>query len=125
MKAVFNIDLTKMSGGIDTVEELERLQLELQVYTDNIAFLLTNSTSAEVVESAAVSAYQEKQLVTKSLYEKQKQSLVERYIPEYIQDGCDYCWSLNFKTGIITVTVCGESGISLLKDHDVTFTISD
>ncbi len=52
MKAIFEIDL----NGEPIINELERTFLEISAYTDNIAFLLGNSVTADVVESASLKA---------------------------------------------------------------------
>ena len=54
MKAIFEIDL----NGEPMVNELERTFLEISAYTDNIAFLLGNSVTADIVESVSLKAYQ-------------------------------------------------------------------
>lgn len=118
MKAIFEIDL----NGEPMVNELERTFLEISAYTDNIAFLLGNSMTADVVESVSLKAYQRKQVEAKVLYENQKRELERTYIPDYLYGTHQYDWKLNFGTGIVTVTVYDEPGIRLLQEHGVAFT---
>lgn len=118
MKAIFKIDL----NGEPIVNKLERTFLEISAYTDNIAFLLNNSGTADVVESVSLKAYQKKQVDAKILYESQKRELEKTYLPEYLYGTHPYDWNLNFGTGILTVTVYDESGVRLLQEHGVAFT---
>ncbi len=118
MKAIFEIDLNEEP----IINELERTFLEISAYTDNIAFLLGNSVTADVVESASLKAYQRKQVEAKVLYENQKRKLERTYLPDYLYGTHQYDWKLNFGTGIVTVTVYDEPGIRLLQEHSVAFT---
>ena len=118
MKAIFEIDL----NGEPIINELERTFIEISAYTDNSAFLLGNSVTADVVESASLKAYQRKQVEAKVLYENQKRKLERTYLPDYLYGTHQYDWKLNFGTGIVTVTVYDEPGIRLLQEHSVAFT---
>ena len=118
MKAILEIDLNEEP----IINELERTFLEISAYTDNIAFLLGNSVTADVVESASLKAYQRKQVEAKVLYENQKRKLERTYLPDYLYGTHQYDWKLNFGTGIVTVTVYDEPGIRLLQEHGVAFT---
>ncbi len=115
MKATFEIDIT----GTEILSELERTAMEITAFADNIAFLLNNSMSPDVVESEALKAYQKKQVEAKLYYENKKRELEKTYIPDYMYNKYRYDWNLTFWTGIITVTVYDNTAIKLLKDHGV------
>ena len=115
MKAIIEIDLIEEP----IVEKLERSFLEISAYTDNIAFLLGNSTTADIVESASLKAYQNKQIETKMLYENQKREFEKNYIPKYLYETHKYDWNLNFGTRILTIVVYDEPGIKLLQEHGI------
>lgn len=119
MKAYFEIDL----NGKQIVNELERSSMEISSYSDNIAFLLNSSTTADIVESSVLKSYQKKQIDAKLHYEKQKRKMEKEYIPDYLYNKFPYDWKLDFGTDIVTVTVYDEKSIQLLQEHGENVTI--
>lgn len=82
---------------------IERLAFEYETLKDTVAYIITNSESDSVLDTKMFKRYQTAEITARMAFERGKKEIEAKYVPaELISAGCR--WSLEYKTGVITVT---------------------
>jgi len=85
---------------------IERLAFEYETLKDTVAYIVTNNDSPSTLDTELFKRYQNAEITAHMAFERGKKEIEEKYVPkELIATGCR--WSLEYKTGVITITSFG------------------